>query len=143
MTPAGGKPWRLKYRYGSKEKRLSFGPWPDITVEAARAKATEARALLRDGFDPARDQRQGAGKSMAELATAWADTQSWAPSTEKRERYLLAQWLPALGDIPAQALASADIRPVGHRGRGTRRECPPRAGADWPRAPLCRGARAR
>ncbi len=49
---------------------------------------------------------------MGALAAAWADKQSWAPSTEKRERYLLAQWLPALGDIPAQALTPADIRPV-------------------------------
>ncbi len=112
VTPAGGKLWRLKYRFGGKEKRLSFGPWPDITVEAARAKATEARALLRDGIDPARDQRQGAGKSMAELATAWADKQAWAPSTEKRERHLLALWTPKLGNVPARTLAPADIRPV-------------------------------
>ena len=112
VTPAGGKLWRLKYRFAGKEKRLSFGPWPDVSVEAARAKATEARARLRDGIDPARDQHQGAGKSMTELAAAWADKQSWAPSTEKRERHLMALWTPKLGDIPARALAPADIRPV-------------------------------
>ncbi|EQD68209.1 phage integrase family site specific recombinase, partial [mine drainage metagenome] len=54
VTPAGGKLWRLKYRFGGKENRLSFGPWPDITVEAARDKAAEARAVLREGKDPAR-----------------------------------------------------------------------------------------
>ncbi len=112
VAPAGGRLWRLKYRFGGKEKRLSFGPWPDITVEAARAKAADARALLRDGIDPARDQRQGAGKSMAELATAWADKQAWAPLTEKRERHLMALWTPKLGDIPARSLTPADIRPV-------------------------------
>ena len=116
VTPVGGKLWRLKYRFGGKEKRLSFGPWPDVTVEAAREKAAEARAALRDGKDPARGHRAARGgmegETMGALAAAWADKQSWAPSTEKRERYLLAQWLPALGDIPAQALAPADIRPV-------------------------------
>ncbi|PIR39545.1 MAG: recombinase [Alphaproteobacteria bacterium CG11_big_fil_rev_8_21_14_0_20_39_49] len=25
VMPAGGKLWRLKYRFGNKEKRLSFG----------------------------------------------------------------------------------------------------------------------
>ena len=114
--PAGGKLWRLKYRHGGKEKRLSFGLWPDATVEAAREKATDARAALRDGKDPARGHRAARGgiegETMGALAAAWADKQSWAPSTEKRERYLRAQWLPALGDIPAQALTPADIRPV-------------------------------
>ncbi len=46
------------------------------------------------------------------MAAAWADKQAWAPSTAKRERYLLAQWLPALGDTPARALTPTDIRHV-------------------------------
>lgn len=30
IIPSGGKLWRLKYRYGGKEKLLSFGEWPNI-----------------------------------------------------------------------------------------------------------------
>lgn len=116
VTPAGGKRWRLKYRFGGKEKRLSFGGWPAVTLDAAREKATEARAALRAGHDPARGHRAArggiAGETMGALAAAWADRQTWAPSTEKRERYLLAQWTPKLGDIPARALTPGDIRPV-------------------------------
>jgi integrase len=119
VTPAGGKLWRLKYRYGGKEKLLSLGPWPDISLDAARAKATEARAALRDGTDPARGYRAARGGSggieagtMGVLAAAWADKQAWAPSTERRERALLALWLPALGGIAARALTPGDIRPV-------------------------------
>ena len=37
VTPAGGRPWRLKYRYGGKEKRLSLGPWHGVALEQARA----------------------------------------------------------------------------------------------------------
>ena len=124
VSPAGGKLWRLKYRFGGKEKRLSFGPWPDITVEAAREKATDARAALRDGKDPARGHRAARGgiegETMDALAAAWAARQAWAPSTEKRERYLLTHWLPELGSIPARALTPQDIRPVvlGIEGRG-------------------------
>ena len=29
ISPAGGKWWRLKYRHGGKEKRLSLGTFPD------------------------------------------------------------------------------------------------------------------
>ena len=120
ITPAGGKLWRLKYRYGGKEKLLSFGPWPDITLDAARQKATEARAAVHDGKDPARGYRAArgggsggiTGETLGVLAAAWADKQAWAPSTEKRERYLLAQWTSKLGDVPARALTPADIRPV-------------------------------
>ena len=116
VTPAGGKLWRLKYRFGGKEKLLSLGPWPDITLDAARQKAAEARAALRDGKDPARGYRAArggiAGATMGVLAGAWADKQSWAPSTEKRERHLMALWTPKLGDVPARAITPADIRPV-------------------------------
>ena len=116
ITPAGGKLWRLKYRYGGKEKLLSLGPWPAITVDAARQKAAEARAALRDGKDPARGYRAArggiAGETLGVLAAAWADKQAWAPSTEKRERHLMALWTPTLGDVPARALTPADIRPV-------------------------------
>ncbi len=116
VTPAGGKLWRLKYRFGGKENRLSFGPWPEVSLDEARAKAADARAMLRDGTDPARGHRAARGgmegETMGALATVWAHQQAWAPSTEKRERYLLAQWTPKLGDIPARALTAADIRPV-------------------------------
>ncbi len=121
VTPPGGKLWRLKYRYGGKERRLSLGPWPHVTLEAARAHALDARAALRAGTDPAHSARsRGGGETMAALAAAWAARQAWAPSTEKRERYLLSHWLPLLGSIPARALTPGDIRPVvlGIEGRG-------------------------
>jgi integrase len=123
VTPAGGKLWRLKYRFGGKEKRLSLGPWPEITLDAARSKAGEARAALRDGKDPAHSARSSrGGELMRALAAAWADKQAWAPSTAKRERYLMTHWLPSLGAIPARALTPGDIRPVilgiEARGRG-------------------------
>ncbi len=33
VSPAGGKWWRLKYRFGGKEKRLSLGVYPDVSSE--------------------------------------------------------------------------------------------------------------
>jgi len=38
VTPAGGKWWRFKYRFGNKEKLLSFGTYPDVGLKDARER---------------------------------------------------------------------------------------------------------
>ena len=43
VSPKGGKWWRLKYRYGNKEKRLSLGVYPDVSLKDARQRRDEAR----------------------------------------------------------------------------------------------------
>ena len=52
IQPNGAKYWRLKYRYGGKEKMLSFGVYPDIGLKDARTKRDEARNLLTKDVDP-------------------------------------------------------------------------------------------
>ena len=52
VTPAGGKLWRFRYKIGGKEKLLSIGPYPEVTLAAARDARDEARAGLRAGRDP-------------------------------------------------------------------------------------------
>ena len=46
VTPAGGKWWRLKYRFDGKEKLLSLGTYPDTSLAMAREKRDAARSLL-------------------------------------------------------------------------------------------------
>ncbi|MDP1766614.1 MAG: Arm DNA-binding domain-containing protein [Methylotenera sp.] len=52
VTKAGGRLWRLKYRFGGKEKALSFGAYPAIRLLEARAKRDEAKKLLANDIDP-------------------------------------------------------------------------------------------
>ncbi len=52
ISPAGGKHWRLKYRYGGKEKRLALGSYPTIPLAEAREGSEAARKLLASGVDP-------------------------------------------------------------------------------------------
>jgi hypothetical protein len=43
LNPNGSRYWRLKYRFGGKERLLAFGVYPEITLVRAReilAKAT-------------------------------------------------------------------------------------------------------
>ncbi|UTG75558.1 DUF4102 domain-containing protein [Neisseria subflava] len=49
VHPAGGKYWRLKYRYGGREKVLSIGVYPVVTLKAARDAAFEAKRQLYEG----------------------------------------------------------------------------------------------
>ncbi len=52
VMPNGSKYWRLKYRFGGKEKRLALGVYPDVTLADARERRNEARKLLANGGDP-------------------------------------------------------------------------------------------
>ncbi|MDA8628286.1 integrase arm-type DNA-binding domain-containing protein [Pseudomonadales bacterium] len=52
VAPAGGKWWRFKYRYRSKEKRISLGTYPDISLVRARERRDEARTQVAEGLDP-------------------------------------------------------------------------------------------
>ena len=72
VTPSGGKLWRLKYRFGGKEKRLALGAYPVVTLKAARERAIEARRLLADGVDPAQAKAKAAGAhSFEAVAREW------------------------------------------------------------------------
>ncbi|PCI52964.1 MAG: integrase [Alphaproteobacteria bacterium] len=57
IMPTGGKLWRLKYRYGGKEKRISLGAYPEISIMDAREKKDGARKLLSEGFDPSVERK--------------------------------------------------------------------------------------
>ncbi|MBH2984149.1 tyrosine-type recombinase/integrase [Serratia marcescens] len=52
VKPNGSKYWRLKYRFVGKEKMLSIGVYPDVSLADARQKRDEARKILAAGGDP-------------------------------------------------------------------------------------------
>uniref|UniRef100_D5X4J3 Integrase family protein n=1 Tax=Thiomonas intermedia (strain K12) TaxID=75379 RepID=D5X4J3_THIK1 len=52
LRPDGKRWWRFDYRYGGKDKTLSVGVYPDVTLARARQRADEIRQQLLDGIDP-------------------------------------------------------------------------------------------
>lgn len=52
VTPTGGKLWYMKYRFEEKEKKLSFGAYPDVSLSKAREKRQAAREQIAAGIDP-------------------------------------------------------------------------------------------
>ncbi|RPJ06882.1 MAG: DUF4102 domain-containing protein, partial [Deltaproteobacteria bacterium] len=57
IAPAGGKWWRLKYRFGGKEKRISFGVYPEVSLKDAREKRDIAHKQLLQGVDPGEERK--------------------------------------------------------------------------------------
>lgn len=78
ITPSGGKWWRLKYRFGGKEKLLSLGVYPDVGLKEARDKRDQARKQLADGVDPGEHRKavksakvERAANSFEVVAREW------------------------------------------------------------------------
>lgn len=130
VQPAGGKWWRFKYRFGGKEKGLSFGTYPDVSLKDARGRRDDARKLIANGVDPGVHRQlekarkvETAGNSFEAIAREWYAkyAPTWAPSHgEKIIRRLerdIFPWLGAtpIGDITAPALLAA-LRKVEARG---------------------------
>lgn len=53
----GGKYWRLKYRFDGKEKLLSIGTYPEISLKEARQRREEAKKKLEKGLDPSQEKK--------------------------------------------------------------------------------------
>lgn len=68
VLPTGSKRWRWKYRMGKAEKRLTFGPYPLISIKRARELRDEARAVHLGGIDP------GASRRAAKMKTRYGET---------------------------------------------------------------------
>ena len=52
ISPKGHKGRRLKYRFEGREKLISLGVYPDVSLKYARERREQARELLAKGTDP-------------------------------------------------------------------------------------------
>lgn len=105
IKPNGSKLWYMKYRIDGKEKKLAFGPYPDVSLFKARQLRDAARARVREGADPAADkkiaqQKKKNGHTFRQTAMNWhADHRRWsthyAATIQRRlEMYIF----PDIGD---------------------------------------------
>lgn len=77
VSPAGAKIWRWSYRVAGKAQTMSFGPYPEVSLAAARERRDAERAKLRSGTDPMAERRAvRAGVTLRQaVATYWAGRQ--------------------------------------------------------------------
>ncbi|WP_020085694.1 tyrosine-type recombinase/integrase [Hyphomicrobium zavarzinii] len=58
VQPNGSRLWRLAYRFASKQKTLSLGSYPTVSLAKARDVRESAKRLLADGIDPSAQKRR-------------------------------------------------------------------------------------
>jgi len=93
VMPSGYKSWRWKYRFGGKEKRMVFGPYPDIPLLEARDLREAAARELRKGNDPAVDKRQRAAAQIARVGNSFEIiAREWHESQSRRGRSGIPRW---------------------------------------------------
>jgi integrase len=130
VTKGGAKSWRLKYRFAGKEKRLTFGRYPEVSLAEARARRDEAKRLLRDMRDPAVEAMKrrlvaaaAAEATFEKVAREWHELQSprWVPvHSVDVIRSLENEVFPHLGSVPLREidapLVLAVLRKIERRG---------------------------
>lgn len=119
VSPKGGKWWRFKYRFEGKEKRLSLGVYPDITLKDARDRRDDARKLVANGIDPSENRKaqKAARESVASnsfevIAREWHTKQKakWTENHANRIiRRLERDIFPWLGSTPISKVKTPDL----------------------------------
>jgi integrase len=129
ISENGGKWWRFKYRYDGKEKLLSLGTYPEISLIYARQRRDEARRHVAHGIDPGalRKAQKKADTAEAEtfevIAREWHEKfkSNWTPghasTTMRRFERDLFPWIGKrpIAEIKAPELLSV-LRRVESRG---------------------------
>lgn len=88
VTAKGSRYWRMKYRFGGKEKRLAFGVFPTVTLAEAREMRNQAKKVLSTGGDPGEVKKEE--KAIQKLSTGntfEAIAREW--HTSKADRWSL------------------------------------------------------
>jgi integrase len=123
ITPTGGKRWYLAYRFGGRQKKLAIGPYgaapARVTLEAARARRDEAKALLRQGIDPAAHKRRVKAAQAESLANTFGTLADELLARKKREgaasvtvskvEWLLGMAKASLGPLPIDSITPAEV----------------------------------
>lgn len=71
LNPKGGKWWRFKYLFDGKEKLLSLGTYPDVSLKQARERRDEARKQVAAGIDPGEHRKAKKAAKEAKWANSF------------------------------------------------------------------------
>jgi integrase len=119
VTPAGGKLWRWSYKHEGKEKLMSFGKYPEVTLAMARDRHVEARRQLANGLDPMAQRKAAktAARNVAEnsfhtVAYLWFDhwqAEKSPQHVDATRRRMEANILPLLGVRPITEIEAPEL----------------------------------
>jgi integrase len=130
LQPTGGRLWRLAYRFDGKQKLLSLGSYPAVSLVAARQSRDDAKRLLASGIDPSQAKKEAKAlkketadtfRVIAEEYVAKLKQEGRAETTIAKIEWLLSFAYPDLGARSIKELRAPEIlgvlRIVEARGR--------------------------
>lgn len=119
VKPNGSKLWRLTYNWLGKQKTLSLGQWPDLSLADARSKRDEARRVLALGIDPSHQRKIDMAKariaendSFKSVAVEWIaknEREGMAEITLSKIRWLLDKAYPKIGNRPIAQITAHEV----------------------------------
>lgn len=117
VKPNGSKLWQLRFHFDGEQQTLPFGPYEDVSIAEARAKAREANEQRRAGLNPAAVRREAkqerqreAGSTFDAVAEAYIAAQSWTPGTAAKQRARVETYLStAFGTRPVASITRAEV----------------------------------
>ena len=122
VTAAGSKLWRMAYRFEGKQKLLSFGAYPAISLKDARHLRDKAKELLAKGIDPGDEKKQAKEaqilKKKEERDTFEFVAREWfakyEPGLSEKHALHLRRFFentifPVIGSTPITQLEPADF----------------------------------
>lgn len=126
VKPTGSKLWRLKYRFEGKEKSLTLGSYPVVSLSMARQRSFEQKQELSNGRNPSATRKalkMEKSNSFEAVASDWVafKTPQLAESTLRKIRlYLLNDINPFIGSRPIKEVKRTElvevVRKVEERG---------------------------
>jgi integrase len=115
VMPTGSKLWRQAYRFAGKQKLLSHGAYPEVTLQQAREKREHAKAQLRNGIDPTKQRHAlPAGNTFAQVAGEVVDKwqrEELSESTLAKNRWLLT-FTSDIADRPIGEITAPELLAV-------------------------------
>lgn len=115
VQPSGGRWWRFKYRFHGKERELSLGVYPEVSLKLARTRREDARRAVAQGIDPSAERKAAkeARQVTFELvAEEWLALQAkkLAPVTYDKARWMLSTFVyPRLGSRPISKITAPEL----------------------------------
>lgn len=116
IKPSSSKLWRMGYRHEGKQKTLSLGKYPDVSLAQARDRRDIARKLLADGIDPGEQKKidknersEELGNTFEMIARDWHATYMKTKAESHAEKVMgrfVNYVFPYIGKMPI-----ADIKP--------------------------------
>lgn len=98
ITRDGKSRWQQRYRCAGKERTISHGSYPVVSIAEARQRAQMARHLLSLGTDPVDDRRNKKAPLRSDVANTFSN------AAEAWYQFNLPRWKSATAEKVRQYL---------------------------------------